>query len=195
MCMCIILSGQGRTSIHPPLSWAIDERVIGGWGPSGPFPALCGPLVEPVQRHEFEHLEMHVEQTQFKVQSHLRNKSYNAFFKWKQGQYKTDLYFLCLKIEQDGRNSCNNKALKDHFCLSLCISFSCTKVTGLKKFAAFWQNNEESVINWRFCFGWDCPGFVSWVSKVQLMPTKGFIDTPRAQHNHYTWSSSWFTIS
>lgn len=30
-----------------PLSWAIGDRLIGGRAPSGPFPAVCGAIVEP----------------------------------------------------------------------------------------------------------------------------------------------------
>lgn len=37
--------------MYTPLSWAIGERVIGGWDPSGPFPELCGANVEPAGEH------------------------------------------------------------------------------------------------------------------------------------------------
>lgn len=36
--------------IHIPLSWAMGERVIGGWAPSGPFPVFCGAMVEPAEQ-------------------------------------------------------------------------------------------------------------------------------------------------
>lgn len=42
----------GSAFTHIPLSWAIGERVIGGWAPSGPFPEFCWAMEEPARQGE-----------------------------------------------------------------------------------------------------------------------------------------------
>lgn len=42
----------GGAFTHVPLSWAMGERVIGGWAPSGPFPEFCWAMEEPARQDE-----------------------------------------------------------------------------------------------------------------------------------------------
>lgn len=136
---------------HTPLSWAIGERVIGGWAPSGPFPELCGAMADPAKQHEVKtwrfrhpHETNRVTVVQYcplsqklshwkKIVLHELNSLLCVKARSVENGFIFSTYLLSSEMEGNSRNLCNNKTLKDHFCLSLCISFSVTKVTGFRK--------------------------------------------------------------
>lgn len=172
----------GGAFTHIPLSWAMGERVIGGWAPSGPFPEFCWAMEEPARqgeagtwrlRHQVDTAATwHISKLQLfnlvSVTIAVASEKLGSILCMIVRCRKMDSYFLFyltppLKIKGNCRNWCRNKDWRTtfvflspflwHICHLVQEAF-CSLIVERKK------NNESSASRPRFYFDPACPGFL-----------------------------------
>lgn len=172
----------GQWLTHIPLSWAIGEQVIGGWAPSGPFPEFCVAIVEPAEQHKartwrfrhplytaltwqisawFNRVFVTKAVTLKENVLHELNLRLCMKARSRENGFILATHLSCFNLEGNCRNCCNKKTLKDHLCLSLCISFQWPRSYLVQKgFLLFdWKTREKSVLSERFDLSNNVKGF------------------------------------